>query len=113
MQNTNPTLKNGLKIRARPEKMYATFFFFYTAGIKSRVFKTLVRPTLEYCSTDWDPHTAKAALQLEMVQRWVVRWVKNDYVQQSSVTQMLIDLKWWGLEFPTKNPTCHWQHQGL
>ena len=26
-----------------------------------------------------------------MVQRWAARWVKNDYVQQSSVTQMLID----------------------
>ena len=57
--------------------------------IKSRAYKTLVRPTLKYCSTVWDPHTAKAALQLEMVQCWAARWVKNDYVQQSSVTQML------------------------
>ena len=62
--------------------------------IKSHAYKTLVRPTLEYCSTVWDPHTAKAALQLEMVQRRAARWVKNDYVQQSSVTQMLKDLKW-------------------
>ena len=36
--------------------------------IKSRAYKTVVRPTLEYCSTVWDPHTAKAALQLQMVQ---------------------------------------------
>ena len=61
--------------------------------IKSRTYKTLVRPTLEYCSTVWDQHTAKAALQLEMVQCRAARWVKNDYVQQSSVTQMLMDLK--------------------
>ena len=62
--------------------------------IKSCAYKTLVRPTLEYCSTVWDPHTAKAALQLEMVKCRAARWVKNDYVQQSSVTQMPIDLKW-------------------
>ena len=45
----------------------------------------------------WDPHTAKAALQLETVQCRAARWVKNDYVQQSSVTSILIDLKWWNL----------------
>ena len=42
----------------------------------------------------WDPHTAKAALQLEMVKCWAAWWVRNDYVQQSSVTQMAKDLKW-------------------
>ena len=30
--------------------------------IKSSAYKTLVRPTLEYSSMVWDPHTAKAAL---------------------------------------------------
>ena len=35
----------------------------------------------------------KAASQLEMVQCQAGRRVKNNYVQQSSVTQMLIDLK--------------------
>ena len=36
--------------------------------IKSHTDKTLIRPTLKYCSMVWDPPTAKAALQLEMVQ---------------------------------------------
>ena len=35
--------------------------------IMSCAYKTLVRSTLEYCSTVWDPHTAKADLLLEMV----------------------------------------------
>ena len=69
-------------------------FKFNNPDIKSRTYKTLVRPTLKYCSTVWDPHTAKAALQLEIVQCRSARWVKNDYLQQSSVTQKFIDLKW-------------------
>ena len=38
------------------------------ADIKSCPYKTLVRPTLEYCSMVSDPHTAKAVLKLKMVQ---------------------------------------------
>ena len=65
---------------------------FNNPDIKSCTYKTLVKPTLKYSSIVWDPHTAKAALQLEVVQCWAARWVKNDYIQQSSCT--LIDLKW-------------------
>ena len=41
-----------------------------------------------------DTHTTKAALQLGMVQHWPPKWVKNDYIQQSSVTQMLTYIQW-------------------
>ena len=37
------------------------------------------------------------ALQLEMVQCWVTKLVKNDYIQQSSVAQMLTNHQWWTL----------------
>ena len=41
--------------------------------IKSHTYKSLVRPTPKYCSMVYDPHTAKAALQLEMVQHQAAR----------------------------------------
>ena len=41
--------------------------------IKLCTYKTLDRPTLKYYSTVWDPNTAKAALQLEIVPRWAAR----------------------------------------
>ena len=57
--------------------------------------RTLVGPTLGCCSMVWDPHIAIAVLLLEMVQCQAARWVKNDYVKQSSVTQLLADFQWW------------------
>ena len=50
-------------------------------NIKIHTYKTLFRPTPEYCSTVWDTLTAKAAFKLEIVQYLAARWVKNDYVQ--------------------------------
>ena len=44
---------------------------------KELAYKTLVRPTLEYCSTVWDPYTAKNINTVEMVQRRAARWVKT------------------------------------
>lgn len=62
--------------------------------IKEQAYKTYVRPTLEYSSTVWDPHTIELTTQIEMVQRRAARFVTSDYGQQSSVTTMLQKLKW-------------------
>ena len=62
--------------------------------IKSHAYKTLVRDNSLVLQHVWDPQTAKAAIQLEMVQCRAPRWAKNNFVQPSSVTQMLINLKW-------------------
>jgi hypothetical protein len=62
--------------------------------LKAQAYKTLVRPTLEYSSTVWDPYTARSADSLEMVQRRSARWVMNDYFRTSSVTTMLQSLNW-------------------
>ena len=61
---------------------------------KSTVFKTLVRPQLEYASTVWFPYTDQDINKLESVQRRTARWVTRDYRYTSSVSVMLRDLNW-------------------
>ena len=65
-----------------------------TSNTKSLAYTSLVRPTLEYASSVWDPFQNKNILAIEMIQRRAARWVKSDYNWTSSVTAMLHDL-WW------------------
>ena len=62
--------------------------------IKTKVYKALVRPRLEYCSTLWDPHSKCATQRLEMVQRRSARYVLRRYHNISSVSDMLDHLQW-------------------
>ena len=41
---------------------------------KKRVYVTLVRPHLEYCSPVWNPHLKKDCDKLERVQKQATRW---------------------------------------
>ena len=66
--------------------------------LKQTAYISLVRSTLEYSCTIWDPHYKKDITKLEAVQRQAARFVKNDYGWTSSVTQMLQDLEWQSLE---------------
>ena len=67
--------------------------------IKTNLYKTYVRPVLEYSSSVWDPHTQTNKDRIEMVQRRAARFVKNDYSrEQTSVTNMLHQLNWTSLE---------------
>ena len=65
-----------------------------SAATKERAYKFLVQPTVEYCSSLWDPYTAKNIRQVEMVQRRAARWVLSRYGRQDSVTDMLNCLGW-------------------
>ena len=62
--------------------------------VKSKLYSTYVRPSLEYCSCVWDPYTATKINQLEGVQRRAARFVKNSYSRETRVTPMLQDLNW-------------------
>ena len=56
----------------------------------------MVRPTLEYASTVWDPYHQTHIQALEGVQRRAARFVKGNFYDRSPgcVTSMLRDLEW-------------------
>ena len=53
-----------------------------------------MRPTLEYATPAWSPHTKKDIKNIESVQRCAARFVCGDYRRTSSVTGMLESLHW-------------------
>ena len=59
---------------------------------------SLVRPTLEYASSVWDPYQQNDIHRLEMVQRRAGRYVTNRYHNTSSVSSMIEQLEWTTLQ---------------
>ena len=55
-----------------------------SSNLKSVVYKTLVRPLLEYSSAALDPYTKENVMKLEMVQRRAARYVLDWYNYLSS-----------------------------
>jgi len=66
----------------------------HSESLKSSAYTVLVRPQLEYCSTVLCPFTDSNISKLEAVQHRVARWVKHDYGQTSSVTELMQFLHW-------------------
>ena len=63
-------------------------------SIKETAFKSLVRSTLEYSCTAWDPHIQDQVDDLEKVQRRGARYVTNRYSYEDSPSEMCHRLKW-------------------
>ena len=63
-------------------------------SVKDRLYKAYVRPTLEYCSSVWDPHTKTNIDRLEQVQRRAARLVTNNFSRHTRVTPILQQLNW-------------------
>lgn len=61
---------------------------------KTQAYNTFVRPSLEYASTVWDPHTQANINKVESIQRRAARFVTNNYDPRASVTTLLQDLNW-------------------
>ena len=56
--------------------------------IKTMAYNSLVRPQVEHASAVWSPYTKKKKKinKIEKVQRRAARWVSNDNISYSSVT---------------------------
>ena len=62
--------------------------------LKEMAYLGLVRSTLEYSASIWDPYLSKDINTIEKVQRRAARFVKWDYRRTSSVTAMIQELGW-------------------
>ena len=71
-----------------------------TPRVKSGIYTTVARPTLEQAPAVWDPQRLKDSQQLEKVQRRAARYVFNNHTHSSSdsVTSLLEKLEWASLE---------------
>ena len=62
--------------------------------VKDKLYKTYVRPSLEYCSSVWDPHTKTNIDKIEQVQRRAARLVTCNFSRYTPVTPLLHQLNW-------------------
>ena len=65
-----------------------------TKDTRDKTYKTYIRPTVEYASTVWDPHTSRSTKKLEQVQRHSARYVTGNRDYNCSTTKMVQDLGW-------------------
>ena len=68
--------------------------------VKATAYRTLIRPSIEYASSVWDPHQTTVIRDLEQVQRRAARFVFNQYTDTSPgcVTNLLEQLEWDSLQ---------------
>ena len=65
-----------------------------TPTIRCEIYKSLVRPSMTYCSIVWDPHQQTRIKTLEAVHNKGARYVNQDWDRYKSVTTMKKDLGW-------------------
>ena len=69
--------------------------------LKEHAYKQIVLPSIEYCSTIWDPYQQTSIHKLEMIQHRAARFVLNKPWRRNhrdSITKMLQSLNWPPLE---------------
>ena len=61
---------------------------------KATAYTALVRPTVEYCASVWDPFTNEHIHEIGKIQRRAARMVCNDYQQTTSASGLIRALGW-------------------
>ena len=64
--------------------------------VRATTYKSMVRPTMEYASTSWDPYKTEDVNCLDKVQRRAARYARNNYTERTPgcVTAMVSSLGW-------------------
>ena len=97
-------LASNARVDAIVKKVYSTHAFLARniprccRKVKQMAYTTYIRPTVEYSSPMWDPHTKRNTNKIEMAQRRCARYVTGDFDRTSSVTSLLNCLIWQTLE---------------
>jgi hypothetical protein len=77
-------------------------------GLRETAYFALVRSTLDYSCTIWDPYLKKDIQSLEKVQRRAARFVKHKYSwDDGSVSAMVQELRWTSLKSIEKISDWH------
>ena len=66
--------------------------------VKEAAYTMYVRPSVEFASAAWAPHTQRNIRKVEQVQKSAVRFVVGDYQRTSSVSDMITSLNWPSLQ---------------
>ena len=62
--------------------------------VRQTAYEVLVRPTLEFATRAWAPHTKTCIQTIERAQRSAARFVTGDYRRKPSVSDMCTNLIW-------------------
>ena len=69
-----------------------------SAKVKEGAYMTLVRPTLEYASSSWNPYTDSDVKRLQQIQKNAARFVCYNYNITKSTSSLVTSLGWDTLE---------------
>ena len=89
-------MKHVNKITSKASKslnMLRRNFYRFPENIKKQAYTAIVRPTMEYASSCWDPYEQGHIDKLESIQNKAARFIKSDYNWTSSVSTLKNDLK--------------------